>query len=297
MPTSLRRAGLAICVGAVLSVPAAGAAATISVTHAAAESDFSVVFIRNTVFEPCAIICFGSREIVLPRFDPALGTLLSARLEIDGNLISGLEIDALGLTGLVVTGADASATTSLFVPLDSNLRGLPGLAASQTLNTLHPFILASATAFFAPSAYDFTYRESTRSFDQTYTGAALAAFQNPFGALSLEMTHHIVQVRHAGSLAGTLLQLPEPGVPAGSTKPGEITGVILAAQLVNLLTGSGPVHGALYADAHFATAAGWEARVTYTYETVAAVPEPGTLSLLGVALVTLVATIRVSPRC
>jgi hypothetical protein len=37
--------------------------------------------------------------------------------------------------------------------------------------------------------------------------------------------------------------------------------------------------------------------VTYTYETVAAVPEPGTLSLLGVALVTLVATIRVSPRC
>ena len=218
----------------------------------------------------------------LPQFDPAAGTLISARLQV----YVDLRVNAVAQCQDVVycdTTARGGVDTTLNLPsaqLGVDLGGSPSFGGPQIeLHWSFPTLTCSDTSFVAQcsrSASNFLFTDR----DLTFTGSDLAGFIGT-GTISF---------RRTGRLIGGVLQ--HEGIPnshanegIGAAGGGDSLAELLAIAFDIWSTGlseDGPIYSALHLFASTTELVG----VTYTFEPAAAnaVPEPATLTLLGVAL-------------
>lgn len=222
----------------------------------------------------------------LPRFNPALGTLLSVDLDLSISIFGQMdthcaspitcntEASAFVRSGLRVVEAAAS----LGVDLGSNLE----VSTSGSRS-------CSFTAFFADCSRQWIGRDS-ESRNLTFTGADMAGFIGtiPFGFISLGVPHMSATLSHSGFpdlTAGGPANVDGAG---GLTFSGLGADVILALLEVSyelFLNDVFANHNAAYSDAHLYANELVTARVGYTYEpAVQAVPEPGIAALVSMAL-------------
>lgn len=242
-----------------------------------------------------------SPNFTLPGFDTSLGTLLSARLDIDGGLASRLLTHAGRPFGTAVTIASAEvrgrlvSTSGLFVPLN--------------LATSHPqittFDIGLPPFSDSPFAEIFSTRSVLGGLDRTYAGADLMPFlDQPVGFRTRAPNWQ--HIYHESDPLPGLLEYPDPNVIQPGTVPGPASAVLLLARVLNLNLGDGD-HPVVFSDAHLSAAMQWDMRVTYTYEPFqtgapqppsGTAPEPAALALFGSGLLAVAWTrrrVRVRP--
>ena len=248
-------------------------------------SDTSGGYEQDKVANETAILFrgFSSTPVMeLPQFDPAAGTLISARLQV----YVDLRVNVVAQCQDVVycdTTAHGDVGTTLNLPsaqLGVDLGGSPILGGSQIgIRWDFPTLTCSDTGFVARclrSASNFLFTDR----DLTFTGSDLAGFIGT-GTIDFHRT---------GTLIGGLLQ--HEGIPNSHANEG-ISAASGGGSLADFLavafdiwsTGlseDGPIYSALHLFASTTELVG----VTYTFEPAAAtaVPAPATLTLLGVAL-------------
>lgn len=205
----------------------------------------------------------GRVVVSVPKFDPTLGTLLSARLAIDGWLASDVLSHAEG-PGYVSSSFRAGFGADV-VP-DAVVGSLIGVSS---ISFRHDYSGFDEDAGALASVERREDENSTYRFDRTYHGPDAAPFiadgSASGQALSLRSDHQRFfgagPAEHSGLALASLLEIktdPQPG-----TKPGIGTLILVVATLINDLD----EHGLFtFSDLHAAGAAQFNLTVTYQYQ-------------------------------
>jgi hypothetical protein len=230
-------------------------------------------------------------------FDASLGTLLSAHLVIDEVFDSRIFDHSKG-SGLGGVPAYFQHSGRAFLSVQT----YPALEAILLHSSTPDFNLNMFQTYSSVEDEDKTgvtsyveierHRSSTRSFDEVFTGAALASFvgSDAIGYFSNGSRYLSFEGEHTGHFLGgavsSALNLPT-GMSPG-TKPGLGTVALLTLRLINAEVEEESGHELLYSDMHLALAAELAMTVRYTYEPVAAsVPEPASMAFLVAGLTAL----------
>ena len=213
-----------------------------------------------------SIVTLDFRPVLgVPRFDPTLGDLLSARLILDGAFASEMISHALG-PFYVESKYDVTFRAFTGVLVDPVISDLIGGSTGLSMSTRYKGEHSLARFFPDPYIFRRLTDKQTRQFDKTYSGADAQQFvaTQPGQILGISAgSGRIIgaSVKHSGlSLASFLSIATDP--PTGQTKPGVGTLVQVVATLINDSDG----HGLFtFSDLHTAGGAFLSMRVVYSY--------------------------------
>ena len=287
-------------------LPSPAAATPITVNYSGTYSDQAGISVSNTTYLSGPVLGFNPVVIDVPKFNPALGTLLSAQLTVTAGLAGVMLHHAeLYLPGGVFSTARGAMSAGL-IP-NASLLNLLGGNPTMGVNFGTEFISDAGAFLEPPFAGTLRNLSDTYFFQQTYTGAGLQPFLATFAfdAFWLQQGGQSAlsfSGSHSGFPDNDMLEFQQRTATAPNFSPTNPIGVgtiaalsVLALQIMNLEVEHGGLLG--YSDFHMQGAAVFGMNVQYTYEpAVAAVPEPGTLALLGAGLLVVARSVRRSRR-
>jgi hypothetical protein len=241
-----------------------------------------------------------STILFVPGFDSSLGTLLSARLSINGYLATKLHDHAVGLPGLVSSGHDVTVRVSGNVTnsLDQIIQSSndPGFKI-RLENDFSPYSASVFQIINNPGLVVRREQSAGIHFDETFIGIDLLNFVDALEGLSFYLNSGSKYLAafgyHSSDLGSGAIEdfttLPttiQPGTAPGR-QPGVgtlISAITTAAQIVDAVMD----HGLVYNELHIGAATELDMRVIYTYQeagtTGSDVPEPGTLAIFGLGI-------------
>jgi hypothetical protein len=284
-------------------LPQAAAATPITISYSGTYHDEAGISVSNNTYLSGPNIYVDDVVIHLPKFNPALGTLLSAQLTVTGGMSAVMVNHAeLYIPGAVVSTAQATVSTVLIA--NGNLLALLGGNAIMGVDFSAQSIGDGSDGIFdTPAVASQRTRTDTYFFQNTYTGAGLQSFMAASTADNFSLAQggqstFAFTGTHSGFPDNDMLDFQQragtaPGI--STTNPvsaGTLVSLsLLALQILNLEVEHGGLLG--YSDFHLEGAAVYGMNVSYTYEpAVAAVPEPGTLALLGAGLLVIARAVR-----
>ena len=249
----------------------------------------------------------GRFVVGVPVFDPALGTLVSAHLAVEGYMVSALLDHSKGFEGIAPAYFKGGGVTSMFLktsgPLTEIVSGSDNSAFTlenmfQTFNETGledkgRVLYVVPEALYVESRRD---RRSSRVFDEIFEGDDLLPFiKSPLNDFLGYYTESTLLFQfagaHEGHLGGGLVTsaLTFPSEMKPGTKPGAGSAGTTALSLINQQALEDTGHELLYSDLHIAIATEVGLAVTYSYVPFAdddppAVPEPASLALLVLGL-------------
>jgi hypothetical protein len=207
----------------------------------------------------------------VPKFDPSLGELISARLVIDGWLATAMRAHGVSPFYLLNEYGAAFTARANPDPLLSSLIGQNQIVLQQLYSSFIEDFGTFENNLVASGEHHFS-DDDDYEFDQTYSGAGAAQFirSNAPGAindLTLSYTDarfFHASARHVGFSIDDLFEVKDEGPDGADTKPGKGTLIQLVAALAFQQFSSG--HDLYYNDFHAAGAAQFQMSVIYTYQ-------------------------------
>ncbi len=219
----------------------------------------------------------------LPRFDPALGTLLSVTVKAGVHLQGQLGAHCQ-FVGYCDASASAGVSDTLNLALTSSELGVD-LGANLSVST--SLSVACSDTAFSAACSNSQIRTPSDTRDLTFTGADLAGFYgtDPF---------NFYDFISPGSKASVSLSMSQSGFPtdavleAYADDGGDISALAYILNLALKATSNDPMHAGAYSHAHVLGLSTILVSVDYTYEPglppTAGVPEPAALGFLMTGL-------------
>ncbi|MEX2285102.1 MAG: hypothetical protein WEE89_21630 [Gemmatimonadota bacterium] len=207
----------------------------------------------------------------VPKFDPSLGELISARLVIDGWLATAMRAHGVSPFYLLNLYGAAFTARANPDPLLSSLIGQNQIVLQQLYSDFIERVGTLENNLVASGEHQFS-DDDDYEFDQTYSGADAAMFirSDAPGAIN-DLTLSYTDARffhasasHVGFSIDDLFEVKDEGPSGAGTKPGKGTLIQLVASLAFQQFSSG--HDLYYNDFHAAGAAQFQMSVIYTYQ-------------------------------
>lgn len=257
----------------------------------------------NTSTSICVDTLNFPTVISVPSFDRSWGNLVSARLQIRGEIEvaakehlsrpwgGGLLNPCANSSSAIIASSVLSANSSLATIFSASSD--PGFDLSQRDG--FGLSVEECSPFLAVKGEQSKSNGWINTFDETFTGVALEPFQlgtelsffsNGSRWLNWERLEHSADPI-LGLLYNAVFGFPSDSTPCSGVSCAA-TAALTAARLLEASQGDGHGLGLLYADVHAAAAVNVLMGVEYTYEqrnTIPTIPEPRILALMGLGLV------------